>query len=136
MLYILHCANHPDLKYRGGQRPILHLQADLFAVVRWADENRRKWAFSNTNAGAFYADFFKNLDQLSEINWNAVVATDFRTAIIKEGKRAEFLVFRWFPWSLVERIGVIDRETGRKAMNFLEGADHQPAVKVDTSWYY
>ena len=35
MLYILHMGNHPDLNYNGGQRPILHLQADLHAVVEW-----------------------------------------------------------------------------------------------------
>jgi hypothetical protein len=69
MLYILHRGNHLELNYRGGQRPILHLQADLRATVKWADDRRKKWAFSNTNAGAFYADFFKSLEQLSEINW-------------------------------------------------------------------
>jgi len=94
--------------------------------VRWADENRRKWAFSDTNAGAFYADFFKNLAQLSEINWDAVAATDFRPAVVKEGKQAEFLLFGWFPWSLVERIGAIDRETEHKVKAVLKGADHQP----------
>ena len=29
MLYLLYMSNHPDLTYRGGQRPILHLEADL-----------------------------------------------------------------------------------------------------------
>ena len=33
MLYILYMANHPDLAYRGGQRSIIHLQADLYAVI-------------------------------------------------------------------------------------------------------
>lgn len=34
MLYILWQANHPDLQYRGGQQPIIHLQADLRSTVR------------------------------------------------------------------------------------------------------
>jgi hypothetical protein len=25
MLYVIHRANHPDLSYRGGQEPIVHL---------------------------------------------------------------------------------------------------------------
>jgi hypothetical protein len=29
MLYVIHCANHPDLTYRGGQGPIVHLEIDL-----------------------------------------------------------------------------------------------------------
>ena len=26
MLYVIHCANHPELAYRGGQQPIVHLE--------------------------------------------------------------------------------------------------------------
>src|SRR5215207_2666040 len=33
MLYILHKGNHPDLDYAEGQKPIVHLQADLRQVV-------------------------------------------------------------------------------------------------------
>ena len=33
MLFILYKANHPDLTYQGGQRPIMHLQADMRAAV-------------------------------------------------------------------------------------------------------
>src|SRR4051794_17132873 len=35
MLYILHKGNHTDLNYTEGQEPIIHLQADLNAVVAW-----------------------------------------------------------------------------------------------------
>ena len=27
MLYVIYCANHPDLAYHGGQKPIIHLEA-------------------------------------------------------------------------------------------------------------
>jgi hypothetical protein len=37
ILFVLHKGNLPDLGYRGGQRPILHLEADLRAVIEWAD---------------------------------------------------------------------------------------------------
>ena len=37
MLHILHKANHPELAYREGQRPIVHLAADLHEVVTWAN---------------------------------------------------------------------------------------------------
>jgi ssDNA thymidine ADP-ribosyltransferase DarT-like protein len=29
MLYLIYMANHPELTYRGGQEPIVHLEADL-----------------------------------------------------------------------------------------------------------
>ncbi|MGO4885999.1 MAG: DUF4433 domain-containing protein [Bryobacteraceae bacterium] len=46
MLYLLHRGNGPGLAYRGGQRPILHLEADLAATVNLAILSGRRWAFS------------------------------------------------------------------------------------------
>ena len=97
MLYVIHRANDPELTYREGQRPIVHLEADLYEVVAWADANGRRWAFSLSNAGAYYTQFRSRVDQLDEVNWPAVAATDFRGAEVKEGKQAEFLVHQQFP---------------------------------------
>ena len=70
MLYVIHCANHPDLTYRGGQGPIVHLEADLNATVRWANESGRRWAFTLSNAGARYFEDRCDLGELDEINWD------------------------------------------------------------------
>jgi O-acetyl-ADP-ribose deacetylase (regulator of RNase III) len=51
MLYLLHMGNHPELSYRGGQGPILHLEADLEATACWADAAGARWAFSLSHAG-------------------------------------------------------------------------------------
>jgi ssDNA thymidine ADP-ribosyltransferase DarT-like protein len=136
MLYILHLGNHPDVDYSGGQAPIIHLQADLHATVQWADENSVRWAFSKSNAGARYCDFFGSLERLVEVNWPAVQSTDFRSATVKEGKQAEFLLFDWFPWELVERIGVINRKRQEAVEKLLKTADHQPPVTIERGWYY
>jgi hypothetical protein len=136
MLYILHCANHPELSYREGQRPIVHLQADLRSVVRYAEREGVRWAFSNTNAGARYADFYRSLDDLNKIDWNAVEARDFRPVEVKEGKQAEFLVYESFPWSLVERIGVADQSVLRQVQSALARAEHRPRVSVQRGWYF
>ena len=106
MLFVIHRANHPDLSYRGGQGPIVHLEADLHDVIAWAKTARQRWAFSLSNAGAVYAQFRARVAELDQINWEAVAATDFRPAEIKEGKQAEFLVHGSLPWTLVSRIGV------------------------------
>jgi ssDNA thymidine ADP-ribosyltransferase, DarT len=34
MLFLIYQSNHPELNYRGGQGPIVHLEADLHAAVR------------------------------------------------------------------------------------------------------
>lgn len=78
MLYIIARGNHEDLAYRGGQGPILHLQADLRATVAWADSQRTRWAFSLSNAAATYTEFRSQLDQLNEINWPAVATNQWR----------------------------------------------------------
>ena len=136
MLYILHQGNHPDLDYSGGQEPIIHLQSDLHATVQWADENNARWAFSNTNAGARYCEFFGSLDRLGDVNWAAVQDTDFRSANVKEGKQAEFLMFDWFPWELVEQVGVIDRKRQDAVEKLLKASDHRPPVSIERAWYY
>jgi hypothetical protein len=136
MLYLLHKGNHPDLEYAGGQRPIVHLVADLRAAVEWADARGRAWAFSDCNAGARYARFFHNLGDLGEINWEAVEARDFRDPLVKEGKQAEFLVYESFPWQLVEQIGVHDSQVRASVSRILTSGGHQPVVRVERSWYY
>lgn len=107
MLYILHMGNHPGIDYREGQGPIIHLQADLKAAVKWATDNKIRWAFSDINAGTYVAQFYDDLSQLNDvINWSAVEATDWRDAAIQEYKQAEFLTYESFPLGLVEKIGV------------------------------
>ena len=136
MLYVIHCANHPELAYCGGQEPIVHLEADLHEVVAWADGHGSRWAFALSNAGAYYAQFRARLDQLDEVNWPAVAARDFRSAEIKEGKQAEFLVYRTFPWQLVRRIGTIDRAVAQQVSNAIHGVTHRPLVEIRTDWYF
>jgi hypothetical protein len=136
MLYLLYMANHPGLTYRGGQGPILHLEADLGSTVDWANENGSRWAFSLANAGAAYAPFRNDLAKLDEIDWTAVQATDFRDAKVKEGKQAEFLVKRFCPWSLIQRVGVRSEKVQRQVLAMLEDAGHQPPVDVLPAWYF
>jgi hypothetical protein len=136
MLYILHQGNHPDLEYREGQQPIVHLQADLRAAVEWADRNAVRWAFSTSNAGARYTNFYASLNHLHEVNWTAVAATDFRSAEIKDGRQAEFLMHNWFPWELVEKVGVFDQNALDEALKALAVAEHAPIVNIERGWYY
>lgn len=136
MLFLIYRSNHPDLSYRGGQRPIVHLEADLNRVVQWAEANNRKWAFSKSNAGAYYTKFFNQPDHFGEIDWEAVTALDFRDPMIKEGKQAEFLLLNDFPWHLIERIGVMDQQMAEQVALLERQAAYQPTVSVQRGWYY
>jgi hypothetical protein len=136
MLFVIDRANHPDLVYRGGQEPIVHLEADLHHVLAWADSNRRLWAFALSNAGAVYTKFRSSRRDLGAINWDAVAARDFRPADVKEGKQAEFLIHQSFPWALVERVGSISQIIGQQVVRALRRADHRPVVEIRREWYY
>jgi hypothetical protein len=135
MLYLIYRQN-PELLYKSGQRPIVHLQADLNTVIRWAEAENHRWTFCKSNAGTYYTEFYSSLEQLDQINWDAVRASDFRDSLVKEGKQAEFLIYDTFPWQLVERIGVIDSEISIQIAPIVEQANHQPEILVQRNWYF
>jgi hypothetical protein len=74
MLYMFYKDNHPDITYHGGQEPIIHLVADLYKTVEWANNNHHRWAFTSSNAGSGYFEDFRDLHDLSKVDWNAVNA--------------------------------------------------------------
>lgn len=134
MLYVIYQGNHAELAYRSGQGPIVHLETDLRAVVDWAHEHDRRWAFTLSNAGSYYFEDRCDLAHLGEIDWEAVEARDWRRR--KDGKQAEFLLERSFPWDLVERIGVHSPAIHRQVVSALPAGGHRPPVEVLTGWYY
>lgn len=136
MLYLLHCKNHPDLTYREGQEQIVHLQADVRAVVAWATNVGTRWAFTSGNASSSYFEAWQDLDDLQELDWEAIQHRDWRDRTVKEAKQAEFLVENFFPWHLIEGIGVHNGDVEEKVREVIAEADNQPAVGLRKRWYY
>ncbi len=136
MLFLLHRGNHPDLSYTGGQGPLIHLELDLHAVVEWAAQRGLRWAFTLSNAGAYGFEDRSTLKELTDVDWAAVQATDWRNPDVKHGKQAEFLVEREVSWDLVERVGVVSQGMGQLASNAMANATHRPPVEIKTEWYY
>ncbi|MFN5740777.1 MAG: DUF4433 domain-containing protein [Planctomyces sp.] len=134
MLFLIARGNNEDLAYRQGQEPILHLEADLRETVAWANRQQVRWAFTLSNAGTRYFEDRCDLQYLSEIDWRAVEATDWRSC--KEGKQAEFLIEQRFPWELVSRIGVKTALVQQQVTEVLKNASHRPTVEVQLNWYY
>jgi len=94
---------------KGGQDPIVHLQADLNACAQWASKNGIRFTFSNSHAG----------DRL-----------------IQERKQAEFLIFDSFPWPLVEHIGVFNQNIVALANEAIQLSSHRPTIQVENGWYF
>lgn len=133
MLFLIYRQN-PELAYQGGQGPIVHLEADLLATIAWAQAQPRRWAFTLSNAGAYYFEDRADLACLGEVDWAAVQARDWRQC--KEGKQAEFLLEEHFPWHLIERIGVYSRQVYAQVVNTLPNPGHRPTVEIRSDWYY
>jgi hypothetical protein len=140
MLYLLHAGNHPELSYRGGQGPILQLEADLHASIEWASNHGKRWAFTLSNAGARYFEDRSKLSELAEIDWHAVESRRWSggtvASSVKEGKQAEFLMEEKFPWSLIQSVGVQSSTLGNQVAQILKSSSHKPAVLAQPTWYY
>jgi len=136
MLYVIHRGNHPELAYHEGQEPILHFEADLHRVIRWAETNGRRWAFSLSNAGSYYAEFRSRPEELDQLDWEAISAVDFRHPDVKEGKQAEFLAYDSFPFDLVDRIGACSAAVQSRATGVLVGSGYRPPVELRREWYF
>lgn len=122
------------LAYQGGQDPIVHLEADLYDSVAWAEEKGWRWAFTTSSAASYRFTDHNSLDKLGEIHWDAVWATQWIG--VREKKQAEFLVERQFPWHLVERIGVQNERTLAEASRIIAGSSHSPPVVKLPGWYF
>lgn len=134
MLYLIYRRNE-ELTYKSGQEPIVHLEADLYATIAWARQNNRRWAFTLSNAGAYYFEDIADVARLGEINWDAVHARQWAGAA-KEGKQAEFLIEQSFPWHLVERIGVFSQGYVQPVSLAMQGTAHRPRIEIKREWYY
>ena len=133
MLYLIHRQN-TDLAYKGGQEPIVHLEADLYKAVAWANSQGLRWAFTLSNAGARYFEDRADLGRLGDVDWGAVEARNWSGH--KEGKQAEFLLERDFPWQLIERIGVLSQSIASQVAHARPAGGHRPAVHLMRDWYY
>ncbi|MGI2832658.1 type II toxin-antitoxin system toxin DNA ADP-ribosyl transferase DarT [Vibrio alginolyticus] len=134
MLYVIYRADSDELAYKGGQGPIIHLQADLHATVQWAQQQGHRWAFTLSNAGSYFFEDRNDLALLHELNWPAINATQWQSC--KDGKQAEFLIEHSFPWHLVEAIVVNSDNVYHQVVNTLQMAAHRPPVTINRDWYY
>ena len=135
MLYLIFRGSDPELAYRGGQAPIVHLEADLRQTVTRGDAARRRWAFTSSNAGSRYFEDYSDLSKLNKLDWDAIQASQW-SGDRKGPKQAEFLVESSFPWSLVTRIGVQSDEVGNRALRAMHLSSHRPTVEIKPGWYY
>lgn len=134
MLYAIHTGFVAG--YNGGQDAVLHLVSSADAVKL----NNLKFVFTNGHAVIKLSHFYNDLSDLDKIDWDVMAAkywNDIESDNDRSRRRqAEFLVHDFFPWELVEMIGVISESMAKRVKSILAGAGHKPVVKVQQTWYY
>jgi hypothetical protein len=122
--------------YTEGQTPIVHLASSVERV----QQAGLPFAFSDGHADMAISHFFNDLAQLDRIDWDIMRARYWNDNDDDNDRcrrrMAEFLVYRFFPWELVEKVGVINREMSDRVEAALTAAGHKPEVRVERGWYY
>jgi len=134
MLYMFYRDNHQDITYHEGQAPLIHLVTDLLRIVDWANQNGRRWAFTDSNAGSYYFNDYNDLEQLHRIDWPSVQARDWQNC--RDQKQAEFLMENQLPFELIESIGVYSIKQQQIVAGVLSSSGHKPPVNSMRNWYY
>jgi len=133
MLYIV---NRGGPRYPERQVPIVHLVSTAQAVY----SANRPAVFTNGHAIMALSDFFTDLADLDQIDWDVMASPWWNDTQEHPGRKrrrqAEFLVHHHFPWPLVTAIGVLNRKVAAQVEAMLKDSAHKPRVVVKPDWYY
>ena len=87
-----------------------------------------------------YTDFYDTLERLDEVDWD-VMASQYWNDTADDPNRkckrqAEFLIKDQCPWTLISKIGVLNRQILTQVQEILEMATHLPVISIQPEWYY
>ena len=131
MLYLIHCANHPELAYRGGQGPIIHLESDLHSGRPMGETNGRRWAFYALECGRLSTSQFRTRagsagrDQLGRRRGEPMVRSGGRS---RRASRRNSCRASRFPGILSSESACI-RKAWRNGRSAIAGR-HRPTVEI------
>ena len=124
--------------YSDGQEPLIYLVSTCQAVAGASIP----FAFSDGHGVATFTEWFNDLDDLDHVDWKMVGERYWKDSINdmdrQRRKQAEFLVWRFCPWGLIERIAVIDHTRKAQVEKILAGypAEMNRVVTIERQWYY
>ena len=133
MLYAIHMGNVPG--YSEGQRPIMVLVSSAQAI----EAAPLDFVFTDGHSIMVLSRFYDDLGDLQQIRWNVIWAQYWTR--FEDGSRlrqAEFMVHNFFPWNLVERIGVYDAGIKAQVEAHLSKFPllHQPPVEARRDFFF
>jgi len=82
-----------------------------------------RFVFTNGHALASYTDYFDDLAKLDQVDWDIVYeqywADNVDDMDRQRRKQAEFLIYRFCDWSLIEEIAVINLKMKKRVERIL-----------------
>ena len=136
MMYLL---NEGGVKgYNEGQEPLIY--AISFAQI--IKNSNTPFVFSDGHGIANYTQWYNNLSDLDNVDWNMVYQEVWRDTPddmdSQRRKQAEFLVYQYCDWSLIQAIAVINERVKQKVEKIFSrySEDKLKDIIVKPKWYY
>lgn len=114
----------------------------LVSMAQAIDADGLGFVFTDRHSLAAVAMFRDQLADLDIVDFPIAYARLWNTTSDhperQEKKQAEFLVHRSMPWSLIDRIGVLDQAAANCVESVLGSHPerHHPRVQCEPTWYY
>jgi len=124
--------------YNEGQEPLIYLVSTCQAIA----ESGAAFVFYDGHAIARLSEAYDDLVDLDKVDWDVVYLRYWHETLDdmdrEQRKQAEFLVWKFCPWSLVQEIAVIDKARKAQVEQILGAypAGLNRVVTVRRNWYY
>lgn len=124
--------------YSEGQEPLIYLKSTAQAV----EERGTEFVFSDGHGLATFTSWYEDLKDLDKIDWDMVyqrywLDTD-KDMDRQRRKQAEFLVYRFCDWKLIDSVVVMNRQMKKRAEQIMSEfpKNLRRLAKIDPQWYY
>lgn len=134
MLYQLHTGWVEN--YDEGQEPLIYAVSTVETIA----QAELDFVFSDGHGIAAYTQWFDDLNDLDKVDWDMAYADYWADTVDdmdrQRRKQAEFLVHRFCPWEVVNRIGVLNEAFKERVERILNRKNISMPVEVRRRWYY
>lgn len=122
--------------YNAGQEPLIY----VVSTVQIIQQSGLGFVFSDGHGIAAFTNWFDDLNDLSKVDWKAVYldywADDINDMDRQRRKQAEFLVYRFCPWQIVQEIYVLNQTVVQRVENILNKYKNNCRISIKPEFYY
>ena len=134
MLFQLHTGRVEN--YDEGQEPLIYAVSTVEVIAQAGID----FVFSDGHGIAAFTQWFDDLNDLDKVDWDMAYADYWADTVDdmdrQRRKQAEFMVYRFCPWDLVNRIGVLNDAIKQRVVRILDRKNVSIPVEVRRQWYY